>query len=45
MLCVLLVHVTIILVSLLSYPAYLIANDHDDGTIKFTHLNAPPFKR
>lgn len=36
---------TIILVSLISYAAYLIARDHDDGTFKLIHLNAPPFKK
>lgn len=40
MLCVLIVHVTIILVSLISYATSLIAEDHDDGTFQFIHLNA-----
>ena len=38
MLCVL-VHMTIILVSLISFAAYIIAKDHDDGTFTFMHLN------
>lgn len=43
-LCVL-VHLTSILVHLISYAAYLIVKDHDDATFKFTHLNAPTFKK
>lgn len=43
LLCVL-VHMTIVLVSLMTYAAYL-AKDHDDGTCTFIHLNVLTFTK